>query len=206
MNSVKTPSKQREIKSFEKFGFTINFGVVTECHPKYDRTFKDQDGMTLTLEDLEKMSDAVGQRLSVLWELTDGICESKYVEFAERIDPDVADGRPCRIELWSTVEASILGTVLPTEPGAEFRQMQDPCAVLYDGKARINLVPLFNVARIISIRADAIKSITPPNEILVGLYPGFILQNRQSAYQLKPKVALEISPELTNDAEEYQKH
>lgn len=208
MNSAMTFSYQHELKSFDKFGFTINFGMVTETHPKYERTFKDSDGMKLSLEDLEKMHDTAGQRLSILWEETDGVCESQYVEFAERVDPTVADGKPCRIELWSTVEAPILGTVLPDELCGEtkYRRMMDPCAVIYDGKSRINLVPLFNVARVVNISAEAIKSMTPPNIILIGLYPGFILQNRQAAYQLKPNVALETSPILTNESEKYEIH
>lgn len=207
MNYEKTPSRQHEIKSFEKFDFKINFGIVTEFHRKYERTFRDQDGLRLTREDLEKMNDVVNQKLTIMWEATDEICETKYVDFAERIDPTVENGKPCRIEVWSTVEAPVLGTVLPADLiQGPYRQMIDPCAVIYDGKSRINLVPLFNVARIIRLREDAIKSIMPPSEILLALYPGFCLQNRQAQYQLKPKIALEVSPELTNSAAEYERH
>lgn len=206
MSSEKMPSKRHDLMTFNKFDFTINYGVVTEYHRKYERSFKDQDGLRLTLQDLEKMTEATNQQLSILWEPIDEICETRYVEYAERVDPTVADGAACRIEVWSTAESPILGTVNPTDSFGDYRQLIDPCVVVYDGKSRINLLPVFNVARTLLLRKDAIKTIMSPSEILLALYPGFILQNRQAVYQLKPNMPLEISPVLTNDAEGRNTH
>ena len=142
------------------------------------------------------------------WEKTEEILESKYVEWARRTDPDIeAEGDDLPIEVWTTSDGPILGTVLPhTELRPDYVRMHDPCVVIFDGKTRINLVPVFNVARTLEIRKDAIKSIMPPNEILLALYPGFILLNRQCGYQLKPHVALQSSPELTNDGDHGEPH
>jgi len=208
MNCATTFSKTHDVKTFKKFDFTITYGIVTEFHPKYVRVYKDKDGMRLTQEELQKMTDPSAQGLVADWEKTDEILESQYVEFARRRDPDIeAEGIDFPVEVWTTSDGIILGTVLPNselQPG--YVRMYDPCVVIYDGKSRINLVPIFNVARILQIREDAIKSIMPPASILLALYPGFILQNRQCVYQLKPQVALEVSPVLDNIAAAYEKH
>jgi len=201
------PSKPHEIKTFAKFDFTISFGVVTESHSEYVRVFKDKDGLSITQEELQKMENPSTRGLTIDWEKTDKLIESRYVDWATRIDPDLESALPLPIEVWSTADGSILGTVLPDSGlRPDYRKLHDPCLILYDGKSKINLLPIFNVARILEIRKDAIKSIMAPNEILLALYPGFVLLNRQCAYQLKPNVPLQTSPELSNDGDLIEHH
>lgn len=210
MNSEKMHSVQREVKTFDKFDFTIQFGIVTETHRKWIRVFKDQQDKIWSEEEILAAQEAKtldNIKFAAEWVPTEEQCISRYVEFATRIDPTMDHPKGLPIEVWTTVESPILGTVLPADSlDPEYRSLLDPCAVLYDGKSRVNLMPIFNVARVLKLRRDSVKTITPPNEILVGLYPGFVLQNRMSQYQLKPKAPFETSPVLSNTATDKHIH
>ena len=115
-------------------------------------------------------------------------------------DPvDCPQARP--IELFSTSDGlSILGVVL--EQTADDIVLLDPCTVYFeDTKGIIKLLPIFNVARTLRLRLSAVRSIQAPAEAIVAIYPGFQIQNKMFKYQLKPRVAVTQTEQLTNDGD-----
>lgn len=202
MSSETTRLRQLEKKSFDKFGFTFTYGIAIEHHKKWVKVYRDEQGMQWTEENLSKITDpAQMPKVTLDWEDSGTTCATAYVEYARINDPseNLVDAP---IEIWGTIEGPLMGIV--DTKGAmtpDHAALIDPCVVIYDGKSKINLVPVFNVARKLTFVRDAIRTVQPPSEILLALYPGFIIQNRMAQYQLKPRVPLMVSPELSNDAE-----
>lgn len=194
--------KTCDVKTFEKFGFSFSYGMVTEHHKKWTKVYRDEQGMEWTEETLSKLSDSSQvPKVVVNYEDSGTTCTTAYVEYARFTDPSegVVDAP---IEIWGTIEGPIMG-VVATDASVDSNNavLLDPCVVIYDGESRINLVPIFNVARKLTIRVDAVRTRQAPSEVLLAMYPGFIIQNRMAQYQLRPKTPLVVSPELTNEAE-----
>ncbi len=200
MNSEKMRSQTLETKTFEKFGFTFSYGLVTEQHKLWKQVYRDADNMVWAEEDLAKLAKS-GQapRVTMNYEDSGELSTTAYVEYARITDPSEGVSN-LPIEIWGTIEGPLMGIVSSAFSDTE-GVLVDPCVIIYDGKSHINLVPIFNVARKLVVRMDAVRTRQPPAEILLAMYPGFIIQNRMASYQLKPKMALVTSPELVNDAE-----
>lgn len=179
-NSETTLSRQHETKTFEKFGIEFRYGVVTDTEPEWEPQFGPGT--------VQKVVD---------WVQTGKMHESSYVEFAMVKDQGFCAGGKF-LEMYSTADGPLMGINLKEDP--EEITLVDPCIVMFDNSGRIQLLPIFNVARTLRLKKSAIRSVQPPAEILIGAYPGFLINNRMSKHQLKAKVPLAATPELTNDA------
>jgi len=180
-NSETTPSRQLEVKNFEKYGMEFRYGVTIHTQPEWESVGVMTDGVML-----------------VDWRLTGNLIESSYVEYAMIKDVDFcASGKS--IEVYSTADGPILG--ISFEETEQDLVLVDPCVVMFDSvSAKIKLMPIFNVARKLRLKKTAIRAVQAPAELLIAAYPGFLINNRMSKYQLKPSVPLAITPELTNSA------
>jgi len=206
-NSETTHSSQLETKEVSRYGLTISYGVKITTRPKWDRTYRDPDGTTLSQDQVNTLAAELNggsetRRFSVDWEKTDAMIECSYVEWAALTDEeDCKSALP--IEVLATPEGPIMAVVRTDAVlNDDELLLLDPCVVIFDGKAKINLLPIFNVSQTLRVSKSAIRSRQPPSEILLAMYPGFIIQNRMSRFQLKPKAAFVASPELTNSAAE----
>lgn len=205
-NSEKTHSVRREEKIVEKYGFTIHMGIHTTTRPEWVKVYKDPEGNAIAEDDLKALAEKLNgsderQRISVDWELSGKTIDCSKVEFARFSDQEECSNLP--IELLATPEGPLLGIIKKRDLGnhSDAITLIDPCAVIYDGKGKINLVCIFNVADTLTFDRVAVRNTQVPNEILLGLYPGFIMQNRMMKYQLRPIIPFAQSPELGNDAD-----
>jgi len=180
-NSETMLSRQLETKTFEKFGIEFRYGVATDTEPAW-----------------ESKASTVNGQLVVDWVKTGEMHKRSYVEFAL-----VKDNGFCAtghaIEVYSTTDGPIMGINVKEDDDEVL--LIDPCIVMFNNKTGIiELMPIFNVARKLRLKKSAIRSVQPPAEVLIGAYPGFLINNRMALYQLKPKLPLAVTPELVNDA------
>lgn len=180
-NSETTPSRQHETKTFEKFGIEFRYGVVTDTEPEWE----------------PQVGTGTGQKV-VDWVQTGKMHTSSYVEFALVRDQGLCAGGKS-LEMYSTADGPIMG--INVKEDADEVTLVDPCVIVFDSKGgHIQLMPIFNVARTLRLKKSAIRAVQTPAEILIAAYPGFLINNRMSKHQLKPKVPFAATPELTNDA------
>jgi len=194
-------NNSRETKTFDKFGATYTLHLTTDSRKQWTPVHKLPDGTlidTTTTDWVKNLpKDA---RPYADWIETDQTFTATYVTAARYQDPvDCPQARP--IELFSTSDGlSILGVVL--EQTADDIVLLDPCTVYFeDTKGIIKLLPIFNVARTLRLRLSAVRSIQAPAEAIVAIYPGFQIQNKMFKYQLKPRVAVTQTEQLTNDGD-----
>ena len=125
----------------------------------------------------------------------------EVIKVTEVSDAVIKDADRCQtarpIYLYSTADGPMLAIALKNT--AESIELLDPCIVAFDGKAHIKLVPIFGVARVLTIARTSVRTWQPPMEMLLAIYPGFLVQNRSYKYQLRPNVPFVTTPELTND-------
>jgi len=176
-NSESTPLKRREqfTKKFHKYGMTFTYHLNEITEPEWAMVAQDNVPS---------------------WTLSGDAITTSYVSSAVVQDEDqCARARP--IYLYSTADGPILG--IEHERSEKIITLLDPCAVLFDGQSKINLLPIFNVGRFLDLYHSAVRAVQPPSEILLAAYPGFLIQNRMARFQLKAHVPLVTTPELTND-------
>lgn len=125
----------------------------------------------------------------------------KTCEVTEVVDAVIQDADRCKtarpIYLYSTADGPLLAIALKNTTDAV--ELLDPCIVVFDGKSKINLLPIFGVSRVFNLARAALRSWQAPMELLLAAYPGFLVQNRMYRYQLRPSVPFVTTPELTND-------
>jgi hypothetical protein len=198
-NSKKTLSKERRNDIFEKFGTSYHLYEVVERRPEWKQMLRTADGELLDPGNRERLEALPKDtEVSVSWEETDNMIECTYLERVEVKDPDPDfTSTPKPLVLYSTPDGPIMGVLLETLDDEYV--LLDPCVVQYRDR-RIQLFPIFNVARTLRLKKSAVKSEQTPDKILVGAYPGFVIQNKMMKYQLKPNVPFIESPEVDNEA------
>jgi hypothetical protein len=169
---------QYDTRTFERFGMTFRFNLVSETSPAWESKFVTTNGRTV-----------------VDWVETGEMHTATYTGHVTIQDAGLCK-EPKGIEVFSTADGPILGIVY--ERGLEDITLLDPCIVQFN-KGRIDLLPIFNVGRKLCLSRLAIRSIQAPAEVLLAAYPGFLINNRMSKYQLKESVPMASTPELTND-------
>lgn len=177
-NSETTLSKQHSTKNFSKFGMDFRYGLITEQVPAWENKVVETEG-----------------RSALEWFPVEGAMhESTYVAFALIKDEGHCEhGKP--IYVYSTADGPILAIELSSND-TEY-ELLDPCIVQFDPRnLRLNMVPIFNVARILRLCKSSVRAIQAPAELLLASYPGFIISNRMSKYQLKA-----ATPFTTTDVE-----
>lgn len=182
-NSEMTHSMRHEVKSFDKYGMVFQYGIAIETSPEWEPKFTTpKSGAPTTIE----------------WVETGNTHENSYVQYV-RISDDGLCKEGNFIEVYSTADGPIMGILL--ERREDGIVLLDPCIVYFDGKSGgISLYPIFNVGRRLQLKHTAIRSVQAPAEVLLAAYPGFLINNRMSKHQLKLKVPMSVTPELTNDA------
>ena len=174
--------------------------MVTEHHKLWVKVYRDEAGTLWSEKTLSEINDSSQMpKVALNYEDSGSTCPSAYVEYVRFTDP--SEGVvAASIEVLGTIEGPLMAIVGPPKDPA-YITLVDPCIIIYDGKSRINLQPIFNTARVLQLKREAVRSVGAPSEILLALYPAFIIQNRMAAYQLKPAMPTVVSPPLTNDAE-----
>lgn len=206
-NLEKTPSLQRKYvrKTFEKFGMQFTLETVEETRPEWRRTVFNAAGEEIDVNDPADLAAklAKGERPQVEWLKTGKTVTNSWVQHVLYSDDEgnPPDNHQLAVYIYSTGDGPLLG-ILEEERTHEY-VLLDPCVIQYDGKtSNISYSPIFNVARKLRLRKEAVRAISAPAEIIVASYPGFVIQNRMFQYQLKSKHPLEIIPEVDNDATE----
>jgi hypothetical protein len=159
---------------------TFTYNILESTYPEWE---------------MKTQQNAAGKAIPE-WVLSGKNITTNYVVDARIQDDDYCD-QPKYIRLYSTADGPILG--IEHETYADAIRLLDPCAVLFDGKSSLNLLPIFNVGRFMYLSRSAIRVEQAPAEILLAAYPGFLIQNRMSKYQLKATTPFVTTPELTND-------
>jgi len=202
-NSEKTPSQKSETKGVEKYGFTLQYYIMYTTRDEWAKVYRDPDGNVIPDDKLEELAKQLAEkgesrRIKIDWELTGKTITCAKVSSASFKSNEEQYASP--IELFATPEGPIMAINTESVDDSEYA-LKDPCVVVYDGKGKINLVPIFNVVDFLYIKKSAVRNVQAPNEILLGLYPQFVMQNRMMKYQLRPTVPFASSPELTTDAD-----
>lgn len=181
------PLKRRENKMFERFGMKFYLNIEVATIPEWARNVKTQqvNGKDQSTQD---------------WELTGNKLETERVIFAQMQDDDLCQ-QPMNVEVLSTSDGPMLAlTHTQASANSAYLDLVDPCIVQFDGKARINLMPIFGVTRTLRLAKSAIRARFPPTQLLVGIYPGFLIQNKMCKYELRANLPFAQSAELANDA------
>lgn len=200
-NSEIMHSKQHETKQVSQLGMTLTLHVTTEIRPQWGRVYRHPAtgaviDPNLGVEDLKRLLGDFKPVMS--WEKTGEAhtqCYVTQVLFQDEEDCTVA--KP--IELISTIEGPILGIVY--EEADTTITLMDPCLIQYNN-GRISFVPIFNTARTLRLERTAVRCRQAPAEVLVASYPGFVMENRMSKYQLRPTISTVHTPEVGNAAED----
>ena len=180
-NSKKTRSRNMVVKEFKKYGARFEVRLATEKRPEWKQVYRLPDGTLVDTQDAAWSSKVpLGTPLVVDWELSGCEAVQTYVDAVTVYDDeDCVDGAP--LGVLSTADGPILGIVL--EENEQVLTLLDPCVVSFsDVNGSIKLLPIFNVARRLILLKTAIRASTPPSELLVTAYPGFMIQNRMSTH------------------------
>jgi len=182
-------TKTHDTVSFDKFGATFTLNIVRDTRYAWKPSVRLADG-TLVDTTVENWAAQLppGSRPITEWEETDEELHISYVQHATVQDDEFCVA-PKPLQVYMTADGPILGIQLEIDSDAIM--LLDPCVVRFDDKrGGLQLVPIFNVARHLRIMKAGIRSMCPPSELLIGIYPGFMLQNRQARYTLKPSIAM----------------
>lgn len=195
-----TPPDVYETKTFEKFGSTYTLNITKKTRHKWATVMRLPNGEVIdtTVNNWVQRLPA-GQVPAKEWAPTGETLEVTAVVSAQFQDPDDGMGP---IVVVSTPDGPIMG-VKVAESETDLLLLH-PCVIAYQG-AIVKLSPIFNVAYVLSIQLSAVRSIMPPSEPLVAIYPGFVIQNRQGAYALKATQPVTSGP-LDNDAADVTSH
>jgi hypothetical protein len=170
-----------EVKQFEKYGARFEIALATEKRPEWKQVYRLPDGTPVDTQDAAWSSKVpLGTSLVVDWELSGCEAVQTYVASVTVYDgEDCVEGAP--LSVLSTADGPILGIVL--QENAQVLTLLDPCVVSFDDvNGAIKLLPIFNVARTVQINNVCIRAVSPPSELLVTAYPGFMIKNRMSTH------------------------
>jgi len=198
-----------DTQKFEKYGLDFTLNVKTETRPKWIQVCKDRSGRKYTEEEIRWLSEVVQEcrrtnqpveelpQFILAWELTEEKVSCTYVVSATlQDDEDCKTPKP--VELFSTPDGPILG-IVEFSAEEEMYCLLDPCVVQYVND-QIKLIPIFNVARRLRLKKNAVRAIQAPAELIIACYPDFVMQNRMMEHQLRPEVPFSVSPKLTSNS------
>jgi hypothetical protein len=180
-------SKSHDTVSFNKFGVTFTLNIVRDKRFAWKPHVRLPDGTAVDTS-VEGWASRIpmGVKPAAEWVETDEELVTSYVQHVTVQDDEFCVA-PKPLQVYTTADGPILGVQLEVDTDAIM--LLDPCVVRYDDKrGGLQLVPIFNVARHLRIMKAGIRTICPPAELLVGIYPGFMIQNRQAKYTLKPNI------------------
>jgi hypothetical protein len=202
-NSGKMRSfQQLESRRFEKYGMTFLYGVEITTRTKYDAMFRLKDGTLVSKADfdVDKHKDQLPEngQLTTEW-LDAGVSISTEAVKWCRLQDDEHCASAKDVELFITADGQILGIILESK-GDDY-VLLDPCLIQYDPRTNaINYKPIFGVQRTLRLAKTAVRARMTPAEIIIGAYPGFLVQHRMYKYQLKPSAAFNKVIAADNDA------
>jgi len=128
------------------------------------------------------------------WVKTGNKVTHKYVDTVDFIE----GGEAYPVEVCTTPSGPLMGIVVYED--ADIITLMDPAVINYDGTT-VKFHAVFGVARRMDISKKAIITRLAPVEILLGSYPGFVIQNRMFKYQLRPVTPLAQTSELDASAD-----
>ena len=209
LQNSKTPHLKTslDVTTFEKYGYKFILNIITEERPRWEQVFRDVDGRQYSVEEVEWLDALVKEcaklkkpleisKIVLEWEEVAGTNTCSYVHDVRfQDDEECQKGKP--IGIYTVPDGPILGILIDSN-GEEYTLL-DPCIIQYVND-RIQLKPVFNVARKLTLKRHAVRSVQTPAEIIIACYPGFIIQNRMLRYQLKPNVPFASTPPLNTDA------
>lgn len=200
-SNKKKESRGQHREVFEKFDTNYDLLITTEFRDEWKQVLKDKDGNIIDPNDEEQVDKySKDAEVSIAWEKTGKRVQCSYVESVLVQDPDdYYTPEPKPVKLLSTPDGPVMGVIIDEDD--EQYSLLDPCVVQFKNN-RIQLFPIFNVARTLSLKKHAVKSEQVPDKVLIGCYPGFVVQNKMMKYQLKANVPMASSPEIDNEAKD----
>jgi len=193
-----TQPETRTTTVFEKFGATYTLHTLTRFREKWALVTRLPNGEVLdTSKDGWRQLIPRGQTPSMLWEKTGEMTEVRSLDSAHFSHE--LDGKGW-IRVISTPDGPIMGIDVGAAEGSDEYSLLHPCVLGYVG-AVVKMSPIFNVSYVLNIHKAAVRSIMPPSEPLVAIYPGFVIQNQMGLYALRGTAPVE-SPPLDNEGNE----
>lgn len=195
---------ENETVVISKYGMRTEMQFSKETRSKLERFYLLEDGTKLDAAGVARLKEegkvGEGAIARVLWEETEDVIVGLQPELCTLYDSERWQAG-ISVFLFGTTDGPIISCVKNNEGrgDADWVTFWDPAHVQYSANGQINLVPIFGVTRKMEMHVTSVKQRAVPSEVIAEVYMQFVMQNRQFAYELRPRKPMAATPELVND-------